>query len=205
MLAQPRTEGSALKTAASENPFFSPHLKLPTDAVLGEAVPRDADPVAVASEWIDRLSAAVSGQGATAFADLFIEDGWWRDRLTFTWSYRSLYGRSKIQSVFAATSQRTAAQCFKLDLAVPPAVLSPYPDLTFVQAHFTFDAALTNNEGIVNLVKYKGVWLAWTLLTMVDDVKTHPEQRQRQDRKPISNAFDEDASPPIVIIGAGQR
>lgn len=75
-----------------------------------------------------------------------------------------------------ATFSNVKPSNFKLAVAPLPIIEDPYPDLAYVQAHFTFDTKVAHCTGVVNLVAAKdGVFRAWTLSTVLEGLKDFPE------------------------------
>lgn len=72
------------------------HANLPTVDYLGKTV-GDEDPRAVATEWLESLSKACADSDGDAFADLFWDEGVWRDKVVFTFEYRTFNGQGKIR------------------------------------------------------------------------------------------------------------
>ncbi|KZO89563.1 monooxygenase protein [Calocera viscosa TUFC12733] len=185
--------------------------ELPTLDLLGESLPDNVDATQVAKEWLEQFAKAVETADADAFATAFLSEGWWRDKVVFTWDQRSIQGHDAIKRAFIATGPRTAATGFELG-DIPPVLASPYPGLSFVQAHFRFTTKVAIASGIVNLVPYKGTWKAWTVLTLLEDLKDFPEKPRPRGTNPKYTTWAEqreaetefkDSDPTVIIIGGG--
>jgi putative flavoprotein involved in K+ transport len=55
--------------------------------------------------WCAAFAAALDSRQIGAAADLFLEHGFWRDLVAFTWNIETLEGRSAISAMLAATLQ----------------------------------------------------------------------------------------------------
>ena len=62
----------------------------------------------VFDEWLTRFGAALESRNATMVADHFLEDGYWRDILAFTWDYRTFAGRSAIEKAISSRLEAVA-------------------------------------------------------------------------------------------------
>lgn len=173
----------------------------------------NSDPCATtaAAAWLKSLAAALASGSAADAADLFTEDCYWRDLLTFTWNVKTLEGRPAIAAML--TSQLAA--CAPDDFAVTQAESTADGA---VEAWFTFGTATAHGAGRLRL---EG-GLCRTLFTMADDLIGHEEPRGRRrpqglthraDRARItwSEARTRDAAalgrtrqPYVAILGGGQ-
>ncbi|HWE77875.1 MAG TPA: hypothetical protein VG270_05055, partial [Pseudolabrys sp.] len=68
-----------------------------------------ANAPAEAARWLERFSAALRTDDASAAAALFIDTGLWRDILAFTWTIATMSGRAAIASRLNETAARTQA------------------------------------------------------------------------------------------------
>lgn len=60
--------------------------------------------------------------------------------------------------------------------AVQPAFENPFPDVTFLTFHFTFETALGPSYGVTRLVWDQDAWRAFTCFTLLEEVKGHPRK-----------------------------
>jgi hypothetical protein len=114
-------------------------------------------------------------------------------------------------SATQATNERTAAKGFELS-EPSPMLITPYPDLSFIQAHFTFTTEVASCVGVANIVQYKGAWKAWTVCTTLEQLKDYPEKPRPlgtdrkyttwQEQREHESEFE--SEDPTVLIGAGQ-
>ena len=57
---------------------------------------------AAVETWLDAFNTALTSRNTAAAADLFEEDGLWRDFVSFTWNLKTLEGRGEITDMLDA-------------------------------------------------------------------------------------------------------
>ncbi|VUC36501.1 unnamed protein product [Clonostachys rosea] len=189
---------------------FQYNHALPTSDVLGLEIPADCDARKEAQAIVDRLSEVMGKGDAQGFADLFLEYGVWRDKLSFTWDYRTFNFREAILK--AATDLfTTTATNFKL-LKPDPNVARPYPDFSQLQFVVSFETQDVVASAVINSVLTKDGWKIYTMHTAAEKLKKFPEVPVADGHMtgPVSwekqRAIDVDAADPeILIIGGGQN
>src|ERR1700756_391574 len=87
-------------------------------------------PVAVAELWVMSLGEALASGRPDAIADLFVEDGWWRDVIALGWDIRTLHGRGQIEAFLGG--------CQPSDLHDLELKGTAKRELMWVQAFFSF-------------------------------------------------------------------
>ncbi|KAL8281487.1 hypothetical protein RQP46_006171 [Phenoliferia psychrophenolica] len=176
-----------------------------------------ADPRAVSEDWLRRFDgfAKDAAAGDVSGADkIFLEGGWWRDRAALTWDNRTFHGLEAITKAVSATFPSSTPGA--LSLASPsPEVNQPYPDIGFIQAHFSFSTKVGVCTGVVNLLpSTEGVFRAWTLSTVLEGLREFPELERPNGRLDgvstwaetrARNAAFVDEEPDVVIVGAGHN
>ena len=60
-----------------------------------------------AAVWLERFEAALRMRDAGSVATLFVEGGYWRDVVSFTWNILTLEGRDAIARMLARVSAST--------------------------------------------------------------------------------------------------
>ncbi len=136
-------------------------------------------PRIVASEWLARYAAAVSGDNIHAAVELLLPDGWLRDVLVFTWDIRALEGREKVASYLVNTMTKARITDVRLnetaDLA-PRIFLWPELQVIGVELAFTFECRHGHGQGYARLLPdAEGAFRAYTLLTELADLVGHEE------------------------------
>ncbi|MDK1361711.1 NAD(P)/FAD-dependent oxidoreductase [Arthrobacter sp. zg-Y1219] len=161
--------------------------------------------------WLRNLDAALKTRNAAAAAELFAEDGLWRDFVSFTWNLKTLEGREQIAGMLNAVLEETDPGAWAL---AEPATGTP--ELT--EAWITFETGAATGWGHLRLRDGK----AWTLLTTMQELKGYEEptgarrpkgvehtiRRGRQswlEEKAEHNArLGREEQPYCVIVGGGQ-
>ena len=64
---------------------------------------RPGSPTQQVSEWLSRFGAALDRKDRAAAAELFADECYWRDLISFTWNIKTLEGKDEIQAMLAAT------------------------------------------------------------------------------------------------------
>ena len=182
------------------------------EAEVGEAT-TVIDASAVAAEWLGAFEAATAQGDISAVLALFSEDCWWRDWLAVTWNLRTMQGPDAIGAV---TGDRLADVGFR-DLVLRDQIPASVDDGALMAA-FEFKTNVAAGRGIVRLRNRNGVWQAWTLFTIVDELIHHPERgitiddwRRPEDRDPGETWYEYRSrttelaghEPDVVVVGAG--
>jgi cation diffusion facilitator CzcD-associated flavoprotein CzcO len=174
-----------------------------------------------ASAWLSAFGAAVERTDARAAAACFVEDGWWRDLLAFTWDLRTFHGADVIRDALSRTLAPTGARAFELEEGQAPALVESDAATRWIQAFFTFETAIARGRGFVRLLpQASGECKAWTVLTAAEELKgfeeatgsrrvkgvEHGEHMGRQnwlDRRTEEVSF-EHTDPQVLVVGGGQ-
>ncbi|GMK58991.1 hypothetical protein CspeluHIS016_0700060 [Cutaneotrichosporon spelunceum] len=190
---------------------FQYNAPLPTTDTIGTKVPEDTDATKVAEEVTALLSAALEAGDAAAFTALFLEKGVWRDKIAYTWDYRTFNFTEAISA--AAVDLLPANRASKFELFTPlPSIQRPYPDLEYLQFCLKFDTPLVHVTAMVNAVLTKDGWKIWTLHTVAEDLIEFPEVPPADGHMVGELSFeaqrekdDDEIRPEVVIIGGGQN
>lgn len=142
---------------------------------------------------------------------LMYETGVWRDKLSFTWDYRTFNFRPSILKAAKDLLAKTKAGNFQF-LTPAPKIVRPYPDYAQLQFVVSFETELVLASAVINAVLTKDGWKIYTMYTVAEQLRQFPEippsdghmtgaiswEKQR--------AADVDAADPeILIIGGGQK
>lgn len=161
--------------------------------------------------WLSNFEQALSQSDANSVADMFSEDGFWRDFVSFTWNLKTLEGREQIREMVAETAASTGSLNWKLQGEASEAD-------GIVEGWISFETAAGTGEGHIRL-NDEG---CWTLLTTLKSLKGFEEKEgetrengvshgTEQGRKTWLEKRQDDAAnlgyseqPYCVIIGGGQ-
>lgn len=170
-----------------------------------------APPTQQVSAWLSRFGAALDRKDGTAAADLFDDECYWRDLISFTWNIKTLEGKDEIQAMLAATIS-----------AVQPSHWQITGEATkengITAGWFTFETAVARGIGYLRLKAER----CWTLLTTTTELKGYEEKKgasrvlgvehgavrnrqtwqERKSREEIELGYV--TQPYCVIIGGGQ-
>ncbi|KAK7225433.1 hypothetical protein V2G26_013436 [Clonostachys chloroleuca] len=190
---------------------FKYNHALPTTDVLGIEIPSNCNAQVEAEGIVKNLSNAMGAGDAQAFTDLFLEYGVWRDKLSYTWDFRTFNFQPAILRAASDLFPQTKARNFGF-LAPAPKVDRPYPDYAQLQFVVSFETEIVKASAVVNAVFTKEGWKIYTMHTVAEELLQFPElppadghmtgliswEKQR--------AQDVDsANPEILIIGGGQN
>ncbi|CAI6091934.1 unnamed protein product [Clonostachys chloroleuca] len=190
---------------------FKYNHALPTTDVLGIEIPSNCNAQVEAEGIVKNLSNAMGAGDAQAFTDLFLEYGVWRDKLSYTWDFRTFNFQPAILRAASDLFPQTKAWNFGF-LAPAPKVDRPYPDYAQLQFVVSFETEIVKASAVVNAVFTKEGWKIYTMHTVAEELLQFPElppadghmtgliswEKQR--------AQDVDsANPEILIIGGGQN
>ncbi|KAJ6024347.1 hypothetical protein N7540_005144 [Penicillium herquei] len=184
---------------------------LPTTDILGVDIPADCDSQKEAEGIVARLSKATSEGDAEAFAELFLDYGVWRDKLAFTWDFRTFNFRGPILKAATDLLPQTKARNFNF-LKPAPSVSRPYPDFSQLQFVLSFETEIFLASAVINAVLTQDGWKIYTMHTVAESLKQFPEQAApdghmtgitswESQRSEVINAVD----PEVLIIGGGQN
>ena len=163
------------------------------------------------SDWLVDFDAALQRRDIDTAVNLFQEDCYWRDLVSFTWNLKTAEGRDGIHAMLAATVPEAR-----------PAEWTPEGAATetdgVVEGWFTFRTGVANGRGIVRLQNGK----CWTLFTSMTELRDHPEplknrrpkgaehgaSRERETWREAREREQEELGytrqPYCVIVGGGQ-
>lgn len=133
----------------------------------------------IASSWIGSLRNAFEHEDASAFADCFVPQGWFRDLMTFSWDFRSLHGHEDIEKYVARTIKDVRISDLKLEEDSPEG--RPHLDrlgqTPIVKSAFWFETPRAKGRGFVMIPPVEGETKprAFALLLMINDWKGHEE------------------------------
>ncbi|KAH0372796.1 FAD/NAD(P)-binding domain-containing protein, partial [Aureobasidium melanogenum] len=182
----------------------------------------NTNPRSIAQTWLDRFSAVLSSGDASRLSTVFHQDSWWRDHVALSWDLRTLHGLPAIISFLSPILSSINLRPLSLasdDDAYAPSIVTPIPELDWVQSIFTFETSTGRGRGFLRLAQAAdGDWKAHMLYTALDEIKGHEESTGArrahggQNSSIGANWFERrqttydfvDSEPTALIIGAGQ-
>ena len=123
-----------------------------------------------ATDWFGLFEAALRRGDAAGAADLFDDECFWRDLVSFTWNIRTEESREAIHDMLAARLPDVQPTQFRLEGAATEAD-------GVVEAWFHFETAVGRGSGLLRLKATARGDRAWTLLTTLDELKGHEEKK----------------------------
>jgi hypothetical protein len=153
-----------------------PPAQLPTDPL-----PDNVDPQQVADQVVKSIADCIDSSNLQGLADLFLEDGYWRDHLCLSWDLRTIVGRDKIAKYLALHGSQLEAMA--VDRSAPHLA----PGITQVDAHgkskcvgffTTVTTKVGTGRGYVRLIHRDGEWKILALGTGLRELKGFEEPRR---------------------------
>ncbi|KAH9897278.1 hypothetical protein F4778DRAFT_783370 [Xylariomycetidae sp. FL2044] len=180
------------------------------------------DAIAVAGDVVDALNKSIEKKDYKSTADLFLEDGYWRDHLSMTWDLRTIKGREKITDFLERGHHLTKVDIDRSASHRGPQVISMRSDGSIkpVQFFIIVTTKYGSGRGLARLVNQSGQWKIWTLFTTLEEIDGHeeplgPNRTNGVEHGPVAGRknwlerrYDEvnfeGADPDVLIIGCGQ-
>ncbi|PPR06695.1 hypothetical protein CVT24_013028 [Panaeolus cyanescens] len=168
----------------------------------------------IAEAWFYLFSKAAEDGNTAAMLDLFLDEGWWRDMLAFTWDFRTFYKKTKIEAFLQSRLRLTGPSSFVLTHN-SVSVDRGGPDLLCISLGFTFQTAAGHASSITRLMPTpSGEWKAHTVYTNLEGLSGYPEKTgSLRSFEPSHGKWESkrrnerefgDRSPQVLIIGGGQ-
>ncbi|KAE8370291.1 putative flavo protein [Aspergillus caelatus] len=182
-----------------------------TEYVLDFTTEDDENKQGIADQFLKELKQIIQGGDFKAFAGLFLDSGVWRDKLVFSWDYRSFNTPKHIAKAASDLFPRTPTRNYQF-IDPAPSVERPYPDLAWLQILFSFDTDQVSASAALNLIKTKSGYKIWTLHTVIEGLHGHPElppqdghmtgDKSWYEQRMEDNNLD-GIEPDVVVIGGG--
>ncbi|RYP07603.1 hypothetical protein DL765_009104 [Monosporascus sp. GIB2] len=180
------------------------------------------DARAVASKIISDFNQLLEQKDHKAIADLFVENGYWRDHLCLTWDLRTAKGKDKIRTFLENGHHLHKVNLDESSPLYAPQVAPLRGDgsVRGIQFFTIVTTQQGSGRGIVRLVEDAGQWKIWTFFTSMGKLSGHEEplgpnrasgvehgavagRKSWLDRRVEENNF-EHGEPDVLIIGSGQ-
>ncbi|CAI4214950.1 unnamed protein product [Parascedosporium putredinis] len=188
-----------------------------------------ADVSQIAAGVVDSLNKALDARDYQAIANLFVENGYWRDHLALTWDFRTLQTPTNIASFLAeAAKSRDGFRLKKVNVDNSTETRAPVfipldgPGETFgIQTFITLETSIGKGRGLARFVEVNGQWKIFTLYTSLRELTGHeegtyfkrpagvehggkPGRKNWAERRAAAEGFNDGSEPAVVILGAGQ-
>jgi pyridine nucleotide-disulfide oxidoreductase len=174
-------------------------------------------------DWLAAFQNALAARDDDALKSLFAADCYWRDVLSFTWAIETVTGADVIAESLLAAAPHVRPRGFEIDPPRTPPRRVTRAATPAIEAIFRFETTEGRGSGVLRLVpdaSSGGTPKAWTLLTVLEELKGHEERpgRWRPQGKVYSRDFhgpnwlDErisaaayaDRDPTVLVVGGGQ-
>ena len=157
--------------------------------------------------WLSRFEDALTEGDSSAAAQLFADDGFWRDLVSFTWNIKTVEGPAGVKDMLDHTLGHVKPRGFRT--SEPPAEAEGV-----TEAWIEFETEVGRGRGHLRLRDGK----AWTLLTTLDELKGHEQAGSGRRPKGVKHGADPEretwlesrereaaeTQSYVVIVGGGQ-
>lgn len=178
--------------------------------------------LAILERWLGDFASAIAARDSAATAELFAEDGHWKDLLALTWEHRAFSGREAIAQALQLTMARAEPAEFRIATGRTAPALARRARREVVEGYFDFETRFGHGSAFVRIFVPKQAWekpRAWILLTTLQSLHGFEEQAGaarpsgadyarnvtgrswQQDYESRRTYADRD--PEVVVIGAG--
>jgi len=180
------------------------------------------DETKAATEWLSAFSQVLADGDGAAAANLFCDDGHWRDVLAFSWNLETYNGKTEIADQFNRSLADVKPSAFSLAGERTPPRRVTRAGVEAIEIIFEFTTSYGIGNGVVRLKPdtSDGVPRVWTLLTSLEQLHDHSEQfgtaraggdafkrefggDNWQDLRNKARAYD-DHEPTVLVVGGGQ-
>lgn len=109
------------------------------------------DAETVFSVFLEELGGALEASDADATAAFFLEDGYWKDFLAFTWEHRYFVGRPDIRDAFAACLEQAKPRTLRISPESAAPKLLRRSGAWVIEGYFDFDTDFGRGTTFVRL------------------------------------------------------
>jgi len=162
-------------------------------------------------QWLLRFEDALIEGDSAAAAELFAEESFWRDLVSFTWNIKTVEGHAGVRDMLDHTLGHTKPSGLRI-------IGQPAAAGGVTEAWIEFETEVGRGRGHLRLKDGK----AWTLLTALHELKGHEEYAGPHRPKGVEHGADPDretwlenrereaaelgyeTQPYVVVVGGGQ-
>ncbi len=170
-------------------------------------------PTTKVQAFLDKFGKALEQGHIGEVVNMFQDDSYWRDLVTFTWNLKTMEGKDQIRDMLESTLSRTKPTGWKVAEGEEAT-----EDGGITTAWIQFETELARGFGLIRLKDN----LIWTLLTTMVELKGHEEKAGfsrplgakhgqnvgaktwKEEREHEATTLGYDQQPYTVIIGGGQ-
>ncbi|PFG51297.1 putative flavoprotein involved in K+ transport [Marinobacter sp. LV10R520-4] len=120
-----------------------------------------------ARQWLDNFEETLNSDNPAQAADMFEDNGFWRDLVTMTWNIKTMEGRDAIRDMLSATAKQARPANWQISEEATE-------QDGVIDAWVSFETVDAIGKGHLRLRDGK----AWTLLTTMQELKEYPEKRK---------------------------
>ena len=135
----------------------------------------------------------------------------WRDKLSFTWDFRTFNFRDAILKAATDLFPQTKATNFKF-LDPAPQLAYLYDDFSPLQFVLAFETDLVFASAVINAVPTQEGWRIYTMHTVMEGLKQFPELHAPDGHMTGITSWEsqraaavDTVDPEVLIIGGGQK
>ena len=121
---------------------------------------------AVVTDWLQRFAAALEARDVSAALELFDDDCYWRDLVSFTWNIVTLEGKAQVRAMLEATLADVRPSRWQIEGEASEAG-------GVTEAWLVFETAVARGRGHLRLREGR----CWTLLTTMTELKGFEEAK----------------------------
>lgn len=145
--------------------------------VTPEINPETTDVTAISSKIIDSFNQALRKKDYRAIADLFVDNGYWRDRLGLTWDLRTAKGKERIVNFLQNNHHLVSVVIDQTPPNYGPKIVDLRYDGSVRGIRFftTVTTQFGSGSGVAHLVQESGQWKIWAFFTSMERLKDHAE------------------------------
>lgn len=204
--------------------------RFPTvDAKQQQQQPRVAsaeEPAKAAADFVTAFNELLRRQDYASLARSFVDEGYWRDHLALTWSFRTAQSPASIQTFLEGSAESRDGfrlQSLAVDVSTaarsPRSVpLDPAGTVSGVQFFVTVNTVIGTGTGVARLAQQDGQWRLFTLYTRLEQIRGHeeavdgfrskgvehggkPGRKNWAERREDDAAFANNEDPAVVVVG----
>ncbi|CDM31640.1 hypothetical protein DTO013E5_2088 [Penicillium roqueforti] len=187
------------------------------------------EPEHVASTLVEAFNLALAKRDFNGIANLFGDNGFWRDHLALTWQLRTVQGHEAIVKFLERSSEsRDGLRLKKISIDRSTPVRAPKVwsldgagEVQGIQFFFKAETSHGSATGIARLALQNHTWKIFTLFTGLQELKGHeellgrrrpkgaehggnPDRKNWAEKRADSAAYTDGREPSVLIIGGGQ-